>query len=103
MNSTANSTAADFAAIHAVLELYLDGLYHSDTQRLRRVFHPQALYASATEGKPLKEYVEAFERMKLDSLIFQHFQHRLVIFDIGPIAFKKGFEVPDFEFFDLIL
>ena len=39
-----------YADIVGVMQLYFDGLYHSDTQRLRRVFHPQALYACATEG-----------------------------------------------------
>ena len=47
------SSAADFAAIHSVLELYLDGLYHSDTTRLAKVFHPQALYATAVGEQPI--------------------------------------------------
>ena len=38
------------ATIEATLQEYFDGLYHSDTDRLRRVFHPQAVYASATGG-----------------------------------------------------
>jgi hypothetical protein len=33
-----------------VLSMYFDGLYHSDTTRLRRVFHPRAQYVCATEG-----------------------------------------------------
>lgn len=37
----------------AVLQDYFDGLYHSDTRRLRRVFHPQAVYATASDGKPV--------------------------------------------------
>jgi hypothetical protein len=40
----------EFEAVAAVLQDYFDGLYHSDTQRLRRVFHPRALYACATDG-----------------------------------------------------
>jgi Putative lumazine-binding len=36
-----------------VLGVYFDGLYHSDTKRLGRVFHPKAIYACATEGKLL--------------------------------------------------
>ena len=36
-------------AIRAVLADYFDGLYHSDTAILRRVFHPQAIYACATD------------------------------------------------------
>lgn len=39
-----------FAAVEAVLRDYLDGLYHSDTTRLSRVFHPRAIYASASGG-----------------------------------------------------
>lgn len=41
---------SDFEAVERVLQLYFDGLHHSDTGRLGQVFHPQALYASATEG-----------------------------------------------------
>ena len=39
-----------FDAVIAVLKDYFEGLYRSDTQILRRVFHPAALYASATDG-----------------------------------------------------
>lgn len=41
-----------FAAIAAALQEYFDGLYHSDTKRLARVFHPLANYTCATE-KPI--------------------------------------------------
>lgn len=44
---------AGFKEIVAALGTYFDGLYHSDTKRLRQVFHPQAIYACATEGKLL--------------------------------------------------
>ena len=44
---------AEFEAVSAVLQAYFDGLYRSDTQTLRRVFHPQALYACATDGSLL--------------------------------------------------
>ena len=32
------------------LDDYFDGLHFSDTARLRRVFHPAAMYACATDG-----------------------------------------------------
>jgi len=38
----------DLDDISAVLATYLDGLYESDTTRLRRAFHPQARYVCAT-------------------------------------------------------
>lgn len=44
---------ARHAEVVAVLQEYFDGLHHSDTQRLRRVFHPQAVYATASHGQPL--------------------------------------------------
>jgi hypothetical protein len=42
-----------YDALTKVLKDYFDGLYHSDTKVLAKVFHPQALYACATEGKLL--------------------------------------------------
>ena len=41
----------DFAAVAELLQLYFDGLYHSDTGRLRNVFHPDARYVCATEDE----------------------------------------------------
>lgn len=38
------------APVEATLQLYFDGLYHSDAERLARAFHRQAVYASATGG-----------------------------------------------------
>ena len=42
--------SAEFEAVATAMALYFDGLHHSDTTRLREVFHPQARYACATEG-----------------------------------------------------
>ena len=39
-----------YAAITEAMTLYFDGLYHSDTARLGKVFHPKAQYACASEG-----------------------------------------------------
>ena len=49
-----------YAGVVAVLQDYFDGLYHSDTQSLRRVFHPQAVYATASGGKPLVLRMEEY-------------------------------------------
>ena len=46
-------SAADFEAVAEVLRTYFDGLHHSDTRRLRKVFHPRALYACASGETPL--------------------------------------------------
>lgn len=46
-------SAADFEAVAAVLQIYFDGLHHSDIQRLRQVFHPRAIYACASGDTPV--------------------------------------------------
>jgi Putative lumazine-binding len=38
-------------SIEQTLQAYFDGLHRSDTTLLRKVFHPQAIYASATDGE----------------------------------------------------
>jgi len=40
----------NFAAVAAVLGRYFDGLYQSDTELLRSVFHSKAHYVCATDG-----------------------------------------------------
>lgn len=43
-----------FDAVIDMLNDYFEGIYRSDTQILRRVFHPSALYACATDGTLLR-------------------------------------------------
>jgi hypothetical protein len=43
----------DFTDVAAVLGDYFAGLRHSDTVRLKRVFHPEAHYFCATDGSLL--------------------------------------------------
>ncbi|MDO8978730.1 MAG: nuclear transport factor 2 family protein [Afipia sp.] len=38
------------AEVNAAMSNYFDGLYRSDVSLLGKVFHPQSLYACATEG-----------------------------------------------------
>ncbi len=49
-----DTMSAEFVAVAAALTTYFDGLHHSDTSRLRNVFHPDAIYVCATDGKLLK-------------------------------------------------
>ncbi len=39
-----------YGEVVSTLATYFDGLYHSDTGRLGRVFHPLAVYATASEA-----------------------------------------------------
>ena len=72
-NQVADHRAA-FSAITEVLQLYLDGLYHSDTTRLARVFHPKALYACASDG----------------TLLHLDMQHYFPIVDKRPSPASRG-------------
>jgi len=51
-----------FAEVTEVLQGYFDGLYHADTKRLAKVFHPDARYVNMIDGdymnKSLAEYFE---------------------------------------------
>jgi Putative lumazine-binding len=47
---TAGPQVEVVAEVAEVLLTYLDGLHHGDTARLRRVFHPEARYTTATDG-----------------------------------------------------
>lgn len=38
-----------FNEIAAQMQIYFDGLYHSDVSRLRKVFHPDARYVCPTD------------------------------------------------------
>ncbi|HTO31037.1 MAG TPA: nuclear transport factor 2 family protein [Pararhizobium sp.] len=53
-------TDQDFAAVMDVIARYFDGLHHSDTSVLKTVFHPKALYATATEGSLLELDMERY-------------------------------------------
>jgi hypothetical protein len=52
---------AAFRDISAVLTDYFDALYFCDVEKLRRVFHPRAIYATADEApllyRTMEEYV----------------------------------------------
>lgn len=50
----------EYAAVANVLSEYFDGLYFSDTKRLKNVLHPRAHYVCATDGtltyRTMEEY-----------------------------------------------
>jgi hypothetical protein len=52
--STSIAPDVNFADVVRVLSEYFDGLHHSDTSILKRVFHPAAQYACATDGSLLQ-------------------------------------------------
>lgn len=78
---------ADRDAIVQVLTEYLDGLYHSDTTRLRRVLHPQALYATASDGtlliRTMPEYFPIVDARPSPASLGQARADRIVSIDFA--------------------
>lgn len=48
---TFNTNRKDQAAISKLIELYFDGLYYSDVERLKQIFHSQARYTTSSSGQ----------------------------------------------------
>lgn len=52
-----------FAEVNAILQGYFDGLYHADTKRLAKVFHPDARYVNMIEGDYMNKSLAAYFEM----------------------------------------
>jgi hypothetical protein len=52
--------SAPFQDISAVLADYFDALYFCDVEKLQRVFHPKAIYATADESPLLHRTMEEY-------------------------------------------
>ncbi len=85
-----SETGAAFHAIVPVLRDYFDGLYHSDTSILRRVFHPGAIYACPTTGTLLQlgmeEYFAVVDKRPAPASLGQARHDRIVSIECaGPL------------------
>ena len=54
------NTDRRFTDIAKALQPYFDGLYESDTRKLSQIFHPKAIYATATSGELLRLDMEEY-------------------------------------------
>jgi len=80
-----------FAEVIDVLVRYFDGLHHSDTTILRRVFHPSALYACASEGTLLSlrmdEYFAVVDKRVSPASLGQARTDRIISIEFaGPVT-----------------
>ena len=80
-----------FDQIVGVLQDYFDGLYHSDTRRLRRVFHPTAIYACASGGPLLvlrmDEYLPIVDKRPSPASRGERRQDRILSIEFaGPVT-----------------
>ena len=101
--------AQEFAAIHDVLSIYFDGLCHSDTARLGRVFHPEAVYATAAGEAPIiwrmPEYFPVVDARPAPAATRQPRTDRVLSIDLaGPTTAlaKVQCSIPPKHFVDLL-
>jgi Putative lumazine-binding len=77
--------------IEGALQEYFDGLYHGDTDRLSQVFHPRAIYASATGGelvhRTMDEYFPIVDPRPSPASHREARRDRVVFIDeVGPVT-----------------
>lgn len=80
-----------FADLTGVLRTYFDGLHHSDTARLGRVFHPKARYVTATEAElvtlTMAEYLPIVEARPSPHSTGEQRRDRIVSIELaGPVT-----------------
>jgi hypothetical protein len=85
------ATGTAFNDIVAVLNDYFDGIHFSDTAALRRVFHPGAIYACATDGTLLQLQMEPYfavvDKRQSPASLGQPRQDRIVSIEFaGPVT-----------------
>ena len=80
-----------FDAVILVLKNYFEGLYRSDTQILRQVFHPAAIYACATDGTLLTlrmdEYFSIVDKRPSPASLSEERTDRIIAIEFaGPVT-----------------
>lgn len=85
------STDPRFEAVLDVLQIYLDGLHHSDTRRLGQALHPAARYVTATAGSlvnlSVAEYLPIVEQRPSPASKAEPREERIVSIEFaGPVT-----------------
>jgi hypothetical protein len=95
--------------INDVLRTYFDGLYTSNTALLATVFHPAAIYATATEGALLRrtmdEYLPIVAERESPAARQEERHDRIVSIDlVGPVTALAKVEcaIAERQFIDLL-
>lgn len=81
-------------AILEAIELYFDGMYHDDVDKLRRAFHPQAEFVGVFQGHfswiGLEDFLRLFGRSRSPAQRGDANNNRVVSIDVtGQVAVAK--------------
>ena len=85
----------DYAAVVAVMELYVQGLYHADSTKLTDVFHHDARYVNTVDGDymnySVSEYFDVVDRRVSAASQNEAYRDRVLSIEFGNdrMAFVK--------------
>ena len=86
--------ASELELIAQTAQLYFDGMYHSDTEKLKKAFHPNAFLYGYLEGKfttiPLDGWLEHVRGVPAPSKSGEEYDMKIVSIDAtGAVAVVK--------------
>ncbi|MCF0041422.1 nuclear transport factor 2 family protein [Dyadobacter fanqingshengii] len=96
------------AAIAAVLSDYFKGVFKGDINRLRSVFHPQALVAGDVNGqgyfKTLEQYLDGVKNRKSPFELGESYRMEIISIEVINLIAVAKLRLPMFEFnyYDLL-
>ncbi|MBW2619620.1 MAG: nuclear transport factor 2 family protein, partial [Deltaproteobacteria bacterium] len=77
--------ASDRELVEQTVQLYFDGLYHGDTAKLKKAFHPQAFVIGEHQGQSLflslPEFLGAVEEAPKPSESGEEYDMKIVSLD----------------------
>lgn len=98
-----------FVDVAQLMEMYFDGLYHADTKRLDKVFHPDLRYVNMIEGDYMNtsrdEYFARVDKRTPPSERGEQRQDRLFSIEFGgsKMAFvRASMTMMDREYLDFL-
>ena len=98
----------NFLKIQQVLNLYFEGVYHGDVEKLKRAFHPKALLFGDVNQSPyfktLEEYIKVVENRKSPAEEGENFAMKTYGIEIsGNLAIAKAsLRMLNYEYHDFL-
>ena len=81
-----SNNASDFELIAQTVQLYFEGMYHSDVEKLKKAFHPTAVLHGYIEGElihlPLDGWLERVKGVPAPAENGEAYDMRIVSMDV---------------------
>jgi len=79
---SASTTAADYAQIHHLIRAYFTGLHEGDSERLRRIFHPDAVLKAPALRRTLGEWLALVKERETPQQRGDAFAYQLLTMEV---------------------